>query len=72
MNAEEAKKVLEDKIQEINSKGSPCPKCGYHQPKLKKCRHEWEQVDKEYYETDIGLAKRLIDVCQKCGARRTR
>jgi hypothetical protein len=38
-----------------------------------KCKHEWEQVDKEIYITEDGMiAKRLIDVCQKCGRRRER
>jgi len=39
----------------------------------KKCKHDWEQVDKEIYITDGGgVAKKLIDVCQKCGKRRER
>lgn len=38
-----------------------------------KCKHDWEQVDKEIYITEDGIpAKRLIDVCQKCGKRRVR
>ena len=37
-----------------------------------RCKHEYEQVDKEYYMTDMGMAKKLIDVCQKCGKRRER
>jgi len=39
----------------------------------KKCKHEWEQIDKEFYVTSDGfLAKKLIDCCQKCGKKRER
>lgn len=38
------------------------------------CKHEYEQVDKEFYvsESDGMIGKKLIDVCQKCGKRRER
>lgn len=39
----------------------------------RKCNHEWEQINKEFYITNDGMpAKKLIDVCQKCGKRRER
>lgn len=41
--------------------------------KSKRCKHKWEQIDKEIYITKDGMpAKRLIDICQKCGKRRER
>jgi len=45
-----------------------------HKLKQNICRHRYIQVDKEYYlvEEDGMMAKKLIDVCQKCGKRRER
>ena len=52
--------------------GSTCDQCPDYEKK--KCKHEWEQIGKEYYvsEEDNMIGKKCIDQCKKCGKRRDR